>query len=147
MIFYRLRRFSVLGLVFLGSCISVNNGVAPGTASPSAAVPNPRAEQIEDKAAAIAQQSPIATIEASGKQCELYKLPPLPARPIRPTAQIAALQEGDDVKLDEIAQAYVKALEQYNSRVSAAVNRSYTEYLARCVKAIPPSEIRASPTP
>lgn len=141
MILFRLRLVSVLGLVSLGSCISVNNvGMTPN----QTAQENSRAVQIEAQAERIAQQNPVATIEASGKTCQLYKLPPLPPKPQRPIAQIAALHDGDDKKLDQIAQNYVRALEQYNDRVAALVNRSYAEYLARCVKSIPASEIRAT---
>jgi hypothetical protein len=140
MILYRLRLVSLLGLVSLGSCISVNNvGMTPN----QPARDNPRAVQIEDQAEEIAEQNPVATIEASGHSCQLYKLPPLPPKPQRPIAQIAALKDGDDQKLDQIAQNYVRALENYNTKVAAAIDRSYAEYVAMCVKSIPVTDIRA----
>jgi hypothetical protein len=144
MTFFRLRLVSVLGLVSLGSCISVNNvGMTPN----QTAQDNPRAAQIEAQAERIAQQNPVATIEASGKQCALYQMPPLPPKPQRPVAQIAALKEGDDQKLDQIAQDYVRALERYNDRVAALVNRSYAEYVAQCAKAVAASQTRTRPQP
>jgi hypothetical protein len=139
MILLRLRLVSILGLVTLGSCISVNNvGLTPNQVAQDE---NTRAAKIEAQADRIAQQdaqqNPVAAIEASGKQCPLYKMPPLPAKPQRPVAQIAALQAGDDAKLDQIAQDYVRALEHYNERVAAIVNRSYADYVTRCVKLLP----------
>jgi hypothetical protein len=130
MILFRLRLIPILGLVTLGSCISVNNvGLTP-----SQTAENAHAAEIETRAEKIAQQeamqNPQAAIEASGHSCPLYVLPTLP--------KDEALQDGDQKQLDVIAQTYVKALEKHNAIVKAIVTKSYNDYVTQCAKSLPP---------
>jgi hypothetical protein len=138
MILFRLRLIPILGLVTLGSCISVNNvGLTP-----SQTAENAHAAEIETRAEKIAQQeamqNPQAAIEASGHSCPLYVLPTLPKDPAPPIAAIEALQDGDQKQLDVIAQTYVKALEKHNAIVKAIVTKSYNDYVTQCAKSLPP---------
>lgn len=134
--YFRVRLIPVMGLALLGSCISVNN-ISP----PPSRAELRRAEQIEDRADDIIRQNiqsnPVAVIEARGNTCQLYKLPKFPTHPKKPITEIAALQDGDQDKLDQIAQDYMKALERYNLTVSRLIQQSYADYLDKCVKSLP----------
>jgi hypothetical protein len=136
--YFRVRLIPLMSLVLLGSCINVNN-----VSSPDAQQMQRHAERIEDQAEHIAQQeaqsNPLVAIEARGATCQLYKLPPLPPVPKKPVAEIQALQDGDEDKLDQIAQTYVRSLERYNITVNRIIQQSYADYLRKCAKSLPPA--------
>lgn len=144
--YFRVRFIALVAVVPLGSCISVTTG---SYQPPANSAMQRQADEIVQHAERIAQQdaqsNPVATIEAHGSICPMYKLPALPARPKKPIKEIQALQEGDDDKLDQIAQNYTHALERYNLVVATLIQKSYADYLAKCAKNLAQPSPPASP--
>lgn len=105
--------------IVLSSCYSFNHYVLPPTQAAPLAAP---------------QNTPQATVELGGKQCEMYIMPAFTSTPDLPFDEILAADKNNPRALDQINSKHIADLRDYIARFKSDIRASHNEYLRRCYR-------------